>query len=146
MQQYARLGLVLAVNAVLMFLITFVTIRSAGHFHVNINRVWMALLMVAPMAILMLLSMRAIFTHERLNMILIGAFAALWLILFIAVRAQVPVGNEQFLRSMIPHHSGALLMCEEASINDSEIEELCARIVKTQTEEIAQMERILARY
>lgn len=57
-----------------------------------------------------------------------------------------PVGNEQFLRSMIPHHSSAILMCDEARITDPEITRLCEQIVRTQREEIAQMRAIMTRY
>jgi len=47
---------------------------------------------------------------------------------------------------MIPHHSGAILMCEQAAITDPEIVALCGDIVKAQRDEIAQMKAILARY
>lgn len=46
---------------------------------------------------------------------------------------------------MIPHHSGAILMCEKASLTDAEIKSLCSEIVAAQKKEIAQMEAILAR-
>jgi uncharacterized protein (DUF305 family) len=65
---------------------------------------------------------------------------------FAAMRTQAAVGNEQFLRSMIPHHSGAILMCEQASITDPEIAALCTQIVRSQREEIARMQEILKRY
>lgn len=47
---------------------------------------------------------------------------------------------------MIPHHSGAILMCEQASITDPEIIALCQQIISSQQKEITQMEAILARY
>jgi uncharacterized protein (DUF305 family) len=65
---------------------------------------------------------------------------------FAAMRNQTAVGNAQFLRSMIPHHSGAILMCEQASITDPEIVTLCRNIIEAQKKEIAQMEAMLARY
>jgi uncharacterized protein (DUF305 family) len=34
------------------------------------------------------------------------------------------VGNELFLRAMIPHHSRAILVCEEPSITDPDIANL----------------------
>ena len=65
--------------------------------------------------------------------------------MFILARTQTPIGDAQFLRSMIPHHSSAILMCERAAITDPEIEKLCGQIVKSQREEIAQMQALLAR-
>jgi uncharacterized protein (DUF305 family) len=46
---------------------------------------------------------------------------------------------------MIPHHSGAVLMCERARLRDAEIVELCAKIIQSQQQEIDQMKSILAR-
>lgn len=61
-------------------------------------------------------------------------------------RTETFVGNEQFLKSMIPHHSRAILVCEESAITDPEIIDLCEQIVSSQREEIRQMEEILERY
>jgi len=46
---------------------------------------------------------------------------------------------------MIPHHSGAILMCREASITDPEIKSLCQMIMEGQQQEIDQMRAILNR-
>jgi uncharacterized protein (DUF305 family) len=49
---------------------------------------------------------------------------------------------------MIPHHSGALLMCKEASLKDPELRDLCYGpdgIIASQTREIKQMKAILER-
>jgi uncharacterized protein (DUF305 family) len=64
---------------------------------------------------------------------------------FAAMRTQAAVGDAEFLRSMIPHHSGAILMCREAELSDPDIVALCREIVRSQTEEIARMEALLQR-
>lgn len=64
---------------------------------------------------------------------------------FFALRSQAFVGNDQFLSSMIPHHSIAIKTCERADITELEIKQLCDEIVKAQREEIAQMEDIKKR-
>jgi len=49
---------------------------------------------------------------------------------------------------MIPHHAGAILMCERAPLQDAEIQALCRTIVSGQRAEIDQMKaklRALAR-
>ena len=61
------------------------------------------------------------------------------------MREQLGVGDAQFLRSMIPHHSGAILMCEKAKLTDPEVLKLCDNIVAAQNREIAQMQSILQR-
>lgn len=62
------------------------------------------------------------------------------------MRTQAGVDDKEFLKSMIPHHSGAILMCEQSSLTDPELISLCKEIVKAQNAEIAQMQRILERY
>ena len=143
---YGKLATALSINLVLMFFLTYIMIADAGHFHANLNRIYMALVMVAPMGIVMLIVMRGMFPDQRVNGLLHLGFAAVLVAVFALARTQTPIGNGQFLRSMIPHHSSAILMCEEAAITDAEIARLCGEIVKAQREEIAQMEAILERY
>jgi uncharacterized protein (DUF305 family) len=73
-------------------------------FYFNINNVYMTVMMVAPMLITMLLGMRHMYPNPRLNGGLIAAAALLFVGCFLLVRVQWPVGDVQFLRSMIPHH------------------------------------------
>jgi hypothetical protein len=143
---YQKLALVISINTVLMFLITYVMIDTIDHFYFNINRVYMALLMAAPMVVLMLLVMRSMYKNKKLNILLYAGFIGLFILIFSLIRTQTPVGNEQFLRSMIPHHSGAILMCEQSNLTDTEIIRLCDEIVQTQIEEIEEMKEILSRY
>lgn len=108
----------------------------------NLNMAYMAMIMLAPMAILMIVTMPAMLPRRRLNLVLIGGFALAGVLSFAALRAQVPIGDRQFLRAMIPHHSGAILMCEQARLRDPEVVSLCGEIVSSQRREIDQMQRI----
>lgn len=145
MSHYKKFALTLSINAVLMFFITYAMIDTIDHFYANINRGYMALMMVAPMAMVMLFVMRGMYQNAKLNAILYIVFAGMFIVSFALARSQTPVDNTQFLRSMIPHHSSAILMCEQSSITDPEIIELCGEIVQTQKDEIAQMKAILER-
>lgn len=142
---YAKLGLAVGINTVVMFLLTYALIDTVDHFVPNINRVYMALMMSAPMVVVMLIVMWSMYPDRRLNLTLIGGFTLLFLTVFTMARLQTGVGNGQFLRSMIPHHSSAIVMCEESSITDEEIQSLCGQIVEAQKREIAEMQRLLAR-
>lgn len=145
MSHYKKFALTLSINAVLMFFITYAMIDTIDHFYANINRGYMALMMVAPMAMVMLFVMRGMYQNAKLNAILYVVFAGMFIVSFALARSQTPVDNTQFLRSMIPHHSSAIVMCEQSSITDPEIIELCGEIVQTQKDEIAQMKAILER-
>ena len=142
---YMMLALNLGISLVIMYVAMFAMIWTWGEFLQNINFFYMALVMWAPMAIVMLVTMRSMYRNANLNGLLYLAFGLVFLLSLIAIRDQSLVGNRQFLRSMIPHHSGAILMCQEASISDPEIKQLCQEIIASQKAEIDQMKAILAR-
>lgn len=97
------------------------------------------------MVILMLLFMAHMFENKRLNLALYAMSGAVLVGTFFAIRSQAFVEDQQFLRSMIPHHSIAIKTCERANISDQEIKELCKQIVESQEEEINQMRDIMRR-
>ena len=144
-KHYLMLGLNLLLGAVIMYVGMFAMIWSGGEFVQNINFVYMALIMWAPMSAVMLWTMKSMYQNSRLNLALYALFAVVFVLSLWGMRDQLLVGDRQFLRSMIPHHSGAILMCERSSISDSEIRSLCDGIVRGQAQEIAQMKAILAR-
>ena len=143
---YGRVMIELAIDFVIMYLVMFTMIRSLDHFYNNINNVWMTLMMVAPMALVMLAGMRSMFPSRKRNLLVIAGALIIFGVSFYGMRTQLAVGDEQFLRSMIPHHSGAILMCQEASITNPEIQALCGEIIESQRREIEQMTAILERY
>lgn len=142
---YQMLGLNLAISLVVMYVAMFAMIWSWGEFIQNINFFYMALVMWAPMAVVMLLTMKSMYRNARLNAVLYAGFALLFILSFAGIRAQSLVGDKQFLRSMIPHHSGAVLMCSKAQVSDPEIKQLCGNIIRSQTEEIDQMKAMMKR-
>jgi uncharacterized protein (DUF305 family) len=136
----------LAVNYVIMYLVMYTMIASLSHFYLNLNNTYMTLMMLAPMAAIMTYTMRSMFPSRRANAAVIVGAVVVFAASFAAMRTQAAVGDAQFLRSMIPHHSGAILMCREASLTDPEIINLCREIVRSQESEIAQMKALLRRY
>jgi hypothetical protein len=144
-RHYMMLAVNLGLSLVIMYVAMFAMIWTLGEFIQNVNFFYMALVMWAPMAIVMLLTMGSMYQNKRLNLILYAAFAVTLLLSFAAIRNQSLVGDRQFLKSMIPHHSGAILMCEQANISDPEIKSLCQNIIVSQKAEIAQMKSLLER-
>lgn len=147
-KHYYMLALNMAINLVIMYLVMFAMIYRWGEFVQNINFFYMALMMWAPMGALMLLFMGMMYKSKTLNIIIYASSVLIFVLAFIAIRTQTPVGDRQFLRSMIPHHSGALVMCRQASISDPQIKQLCFGpngIVESQEREIDQMTKMLGR-
>jgi uncharacterized protein (DUF305 family) len=142
---YGRLAASLGVSGLAMHALSYSEIDVASHFHLSLSNGYMTLMMVAAMGLIMLTVMREMFGNARLNAGLYAGFALLLVGAFLLGRTQALVGDDAFLRSMIPHHSRAILVCQEAELADPQIMELCAGIIETQREEIREMEAIIER-
>ena len=132
-------------SGIVMYFVMYTMIDSSADLYNNLNNVYMTLMMATSMALFMLWMMPSMFPDSKTNVILNILFVALFLLALFGMRTQALVGDRQFLRAMIPHHSGAILMCEKSSITDPEIKRLCGGIIASQTAEIAQMKGLLNR-
>ena len=141
---YVRLLLMTVLSFISMYVLMYAMVDRFENVYPNINQFYMAGLMTAPMVIIELLLMRSMYRHRAANIAILAvsviALGAFWL----AIRQQAAVGDVQFLKSMIPHHAGAVLMCGEAPIEDAVIRDLCKSIIASQREEITQMKALLA--
>jgi uncharacterized protein (DUF305 family) len=142
---YGRFAIMMALSFALMFAFMYAMVDRLANVYPNLNQAYMAGLMVAPMAALEMVLMGAMYANKRINILIIAASALLLLLSWFGIRDQLAVGDKSFLRAMIPHHAGAILMCNQASITDGEVRKLCAEIVKSQQQEIDQMKGILHR-
>ena len=142
---YKSLALMMAINFLIMFALNYAMVSSSAHIYLNVNYLYMTLMMLAPMLILMLLVMASMYRNKKLNYALHGIGLVVFASAFAFGRAQSFVGKAQFLRSMIPHHSSAILMCEKSAVSDPDITKLCGEIVESQKREIAEMKNILDR-
>lgn len=143
MHHYGRLLLMVGLSFVSMFILMYAMVDAFENVFVSVNQFYMAGLMTAPMVIIEMALMGGMYPQKKLNVAIIAvsaiALAGFWML----IRTQAAVSDKQFLRSMIPHHAGAILMCDESSITDPEIRALCESIKSGQQSEIAQMKRKL---
>lgn len=140
---YRKLALMSFLSFVAMYFLMFSMINTIGNFTNNINMAYMAGLMVVPMVVFELIVMWAMYKEKTRNYLIIAGTVVVGLLLFLFIRQQTIVGDRQFLWSMIPHHSSAILMCKRSSISDSEIKQLCQEIIESQQREIDQMKEIM---
>ncbi|AFZ30658.1 protein of unknown function DUF305 [Gloeocapsa sp. PCC 7428] len=144
MMPYIRLLIALSISYVVMAIIMLSRVNVWSNVFLSLNQIYMAGLMVAPMSIIMLTVMGSMmYQNKRLNIVLLVVGTALIGLFWMLVRTQAGVGNQQFLRSMIPHHAAAILVCEQASITDQRIQQLCEEIVATQEQEIRVMKALM---
>lgn len=142
---YGKLAIMAVPHFIAMYILMYAMVNTFDNVIPNFNQFYMAGLMTAPMIIIEILVMGGMYKNKTLNAAIIAASAVLGLLFFLFIRQQTAIGDRQFLKSMIPHHAGAILMCEQASIQDPEIVELCDQIIQSQEEEISQMKAILDR-
>jgi hypothetical protein len=140
---YVRLALMALVSYVAMYVLMYAMVNAFDNVYMNINQAYMAGLMAAPMVLIEIAVMWGMYANKKLNLAIIVASVVALGVFWFLIRQQTGVGDQQFLRSMIPHHAGALLMCDEASITDPEIKSLCESIRTSQQSEIELMKRKL---
>lgn len=141
--QYGRLLAMVILSFLAMYALMYAMVDRWGNVYSNINQFYMAGLMAAPMLLIELILMAGMYPNRRWNLLLgIGA-AVFMAVCWFGIREQAAVNDRQFIRSMIPHHAGAILMCEQNRLTDPELQRLCGEIVSSQRAEIAQMKTLL---
>lgn len=143
MKPYISLLIALCISYVVMFAIMYSRVNEWSNLFLSLNQVYMTGLMISAMLVIMVAVMWSMYGNKKLNIVLLIIGAALVPIFFTLVRTQTAVGNQQFLHAMIPHHAAAILVCQQASITDPRIKELCTEIVQTQKEEIRIMKELM---
>lgn len=133
---YKKFALMIALSFVVMYALMYAMVDTFANVIPNINQAYMAALMTAPMLIIEIIVMGAMYKNKRLNGVILVAGAMLLIFSLAMIREQVGVGDKQFLKSMIPHHAGAILMVKEAELSDPEIKELANQIIISQQKEI----------
>ena len=141
---YTRFGLMILTSTVVMFGLMYLNTYALDHVFYSQTRTWMALVMGAAMAVIMLLFMLGMYRNRTANMAILGAsilvFAgALWL-----VRSQQTVGDVAYMRAMISHHSIAIMTSERARIRDPRVRQLADSIIEAQVREIGEMKQLIA--
>jgi Na+/proline symporter len=140
---YTRFGVMIAASTVVMFGLMYLNSYAFDHILFSQTRFWMAFVMGAAMAILMLGFMWSMYRNKTANLaILAGSvvvFAgALWL-----VRSQETVSDIAYMKAMIPHHSIAIMTSERAHIRDTRVRKLADQILEAQVREIAEMKKLI---
>lgn len=142
---YRHLASMAVLSFIAMYILMYAMVNAFANVYPNVNQFYMAGLMTAPMVIIELIVMGAMYRNKQVNRAVIGASAALLVLFWLGIRYQAAVNDTEFLKSMIPHHAGAILMCREASLKDPAVRKLCEGIVVGQQAEIDQMKADLAR-
>jgi hypothetical protein len=141
---YIRFAAMIATSTVIMFGLMYLNTYALDHVTFSETRMWMALLMGAVMAIVMIGFMWSMYGNSRVNTAIVAAgivvlAGSLWL-----VRSQETVDDVSYMKAMIPHHSIAIMTSERAHIRDPRVRELADGIIEAQVREIGEMKALIA--
>ncbi len=131
---YKTFILMLILSFFMMYAVMYLNVDQLDHIYLNITRLYMTLLMVSLM-----------YKNKKLNTIIVLSSIAVFTLALIGVRTQTPIGDVQYMKEMIPHHSIAIMTSKNAHLKDPEVKKLAQSIIDAQEKEIAEMKRILAR-
>ena len=142
---YKKFSAMMIISFLVMYSVMFLNMDSIDHYHTSLTRLYMTILMVSPMEILMVVMMGKMYPNKKLNRLIIAVAVIAFCGTLIAMRTQSPISDVQYMKAMIPHHSSAIMTSKNANIKDPEVKRLSEQIIKSQQEEIQQMETILKR-
>lgn len=144
MMSYTRFALMIATSTIVMFGLMYLNTYAFEHVFYSETRAWMALLMGATMAIIMMGYMFSMYKKKVVNIAILAGSALVFVLSLWLVRSQATVDDADFMEAMIPHHSIAILTSNRAQIIDPRVRKLADEIIAAQEREIAEMRYLIA--
>ena len=141
---YVRFGLMILTSTVVMFILMYLNTYAWEHVFFSETRAYMALVMGATMAVIMLAYMLGMYSNRSLNIAIFAGSVIVFALSLWLVRSQVTVSGPSYMRAMIPHHSIAIMTSERAQIRDPRVRKLADGIIEAQRREIAEMRYLIA--
>lgn len=140
---YKKFLIMISASFIIMYGVMFLNADRFEHVYLSTTRLYMTLLMVSPMAILMLVLMPKMYDNKKLNTIITIISIAVFIISLGFLRTQTLIADEQYMKAMIPHHSSAIMVSQEAHLKNPKVKKLAADIIKSQEREISEMKQLL---
>ncbi len=140
---YIKFALMLTVSFFIMYGVMFLNAAEFSHIYLSNTRLYMTLLMISPMAILKLFFMSDMYKDKKLNIGIVFLSVSVFISALLFLRNQTFISDEQYMKAMIPHHSSAILVSENATFKNEKVKTLSIEIIKAQEKEIAEMKRLL---
>lgn len=138
-----RFAAMIATSTFIMFFLMYQLIYSLDHVLFSVNRLVASLVMGCVMTVVMLSFMWSMYRGVGTKIAVLGLATTLGLILLSVNRSQALIGDVNFMKSMIPHHSIAINNARKASISDPRVRKLADEIIESQVREIAEMKLLL---
>jgi uncharacterized protein (DUF305 family) len=141
---YVRFAAMIVVSTIVMFGLMYLNTHTADHVYFSQMRGWMALVMGAAMALIMISFMQKMYKNRRANIAIVVTAIFIFVGALFFVRSQTTVNDVAWMKAMIPHHSIAVLTRRRADFRDPRVRQLANEIIGAQIREIAEMKRLIA--
>ncbi|MEO5883190.1 MAG: DUF305 domain-containing protein [Caldimonas sp.] len=141
--KYSRFLAMIATSTVVMFGLMYLNTYQLDHAYFSRTRAYMALVMGATMAVVMLAFMLAMYKDKRANIAITAGSVVVFVLSLWLVRTQETIADVAWMKAMIPHHSIAILTSERAHITDPRVRKLADGIIESQRREIGEMKALV---
>ena len=143
MVSWGKFAAMIATSVIAMFFLMYQLVYSFEHATFSMTRLVSSLVMGSVMTLIMLGFMWKMIEGAAVKAaVLIGAVVVGVAVLAIN-RDQTLIGDEDFMKSMIPHHSIAINNARKSDIRDPRVHRLANEIIESQVREIAEMQWLL---
>ena len=141
---YWRFAAMILTSTLVMFGLMYLNTFAIEHLYWSETRVYMAFLMGATMAVVMLSFMLSMYSSKSVNAAIFTGAVIVFAVSLWLVRSQQTVQDRSFLSAMIPHHSIAIMTSQRSQLSDARVEKLAREIVLAQNREISEMRYLVA--
>lgn len=140
---WGRFAAMIATSTFIMFFLMYQLVYSFDHAMFSLNRLIASLVMGCVMSVVMLSFMWSMYKGMGTKIAVLVLASLLGVSLLFVNRGQLVIGDADFMKSMIPHHSIAINNSRRASISDPRVRKLADEIIAAQVREIAEMKLLL---
>src|SRR5690348_14793343 len=88
---YKKFTVVMLISFFIMYFVMFLNMDKVDHYHTSATRIYMALLMVSPMAVVMMLMMGKMYPDKKINTLIIIGSIVFFAVILAALRTQTPI-------------------------------------------------------
>ena len=141
---WGRFAAMIATSTFVMFFLMYQLVYEADHATFSVNRLLSSLIMGAVMTVVMLAFMWKMYEGRGVKIAVVAVAAVAAAGLLAINRSQALIGDTEFMKSMIPHHSIAINNARRADISDPRVRKLADGIIESQVREIAEMKALLS--
>jgi len=125
--------------------VMFLNVDDFAHVYLSSSRLYMCLLMVAPLALILLIVMSRLYSNKTANVSIGVGSVAVFMISLYLLRSQPLTGDVEYLKAMIPRHSSSILASKQARLDNLEVRQFAQKIIESRMHEIEEMQAILQR-